>query len=113
MKQLMAAGLLAFGLVVASACDKLLPTQPTKQECEINNTGTLSVTNNSKRGLDYNIVIDGISYGTVVVGSKGTYTLVAGPHLLEIRYAGHAGDACTASVPTIIQCQNTGLSCDG
>lgn len=109
MKKVLVLGLLASALVITLACDKLLPTQA----CETNNTGTLSVTNNSTRGLDYNIVIDGISYGTVKVGSKGTYTLTAGPHLLEIRYAGHSGDACSASVPTVIQCQNTGISCDG
>lgn len=109
MKKYLVLVLLALGLVFIYACEKLLPTQ----ECETNNTGTLSVANNSTRGLDYNIIIDGINYGTVTVGSKGTFTLPAGPHLLEIRYAGHSGDACSASMPTVLQCQNTGISCDG
>jgi len=109
MKKILVLGLLSVALVSTFACDELVP----KQECETKNTGTLSITNNSTRGLDYKIVIDGINYGRVKAGSKETFTLTAGPHLLEIRYADHAGDACSASVPTITQCQNTGLSCDG
>ena len=109
MKKYLGFSSLVLVLAFVYACDTLLPTQ----ECETNNTGTLSVTNNSKRDLDYNIVIDGISYGTVKVGNKGTFTLPAGPHLVEIRYAGHAGDACSASWPTVQKCQNTGISCDG
>ena len=113
MKKYLGLVLLALGLVVVYACDKALTTEPAQQECAINHTGTLSLTNNSTRGLDYNAVIDGINYGRVAAGTKKTFTLSIGPHLLEIRYADHAGDACSASMPTVLECQDTGLSCNG
>ncbi len=113
MKKMLSLGLLVLSLIFAYACEGLLPTDATKRDCEKNGTGTLSVTNNSKRSLDYAIVVDGINYGRVAVGAKKEITLSAGVHMLEIRYADHAGDACSVSFPTIIQCQNTGLSCDG
>jgi hypothetical protein len=89
------------------------PTTPAIPDCQKNHTGTLQMENRSSRSLDYTIVIDGISYGRLAVGEKKSYTLSIGSHLLEIRYADHAGDACSASAPTILECQTTSLYCTG
>jgi len=95
---------------------KMLPTeadQPTIPDCQKNHTGTLQLENRSSRGLDYNVLIDGINYGRLKVGEKKSYTLAIGAHVLEWPYADHAGDGCSVSVPTILECQTTSLYCTG
>lgn len=87
------------------ACEALM------EECEINNTGIFYVENQSQSGRAYKILIDGINYGIVGPGSTKEWTLVAGPHVVQILFADTDAAACSVSVPTVIKCQKNGLIC--
>lgn len=90
-------------LAFLSACQLL--------ECERNNTGTFYIENQSESGRAYKIIIDGISYGIVGPGATKEWTLAAGPHVVQILFADTDKAACSTSVPTVIRCQKTGLTC--
>lgn len=90
------------------------PTPPPKvtPDCEKYHTGTLKVENRSKRNLDYNVIIDNINYGRLKVGEIKNFELSVGSHSLGFAWADHAGNACSTSWPSIIECQTNWIYCD-
>ncbi|MBM3285226.1 MAG: hypothetical protein FJY81_05080 [Candidatus Aminicenantes bacterium] len=90
-------------LSLAPACQLL--------ECERNNTGTFYIENQSQSGRAYKILIDGINYGIVGAGNTKEWDIAAGPHVVQILFADTGATACSTSVPTVIKCKKTGLSC--
>ena len=80
-------------------------------ECDVNNTGTFYIENASASGKAYEIHIDGINYGIVGAGQTKEWTLAAGPHVVQILFAGSGNTACSLSAPTVIRCERTGLRC--
>lgn len=106
MKKRVFFGILVVNLAFLIACESIL------EECEINNTGTFYIENASNKGKAYKILIDGINYGIVGAGQTKEWELATGPHVVQILFADTETTACSTSVPTVIKCKRTGLSCD-
>lgn len=97
------------------SCGNSTPTTPTPAtpDCEKYHTGVLRVSNQSSRGLDYDIIIDGVNQGRLTVGATKDYTLAAGQHTLDFKYSDHSSYACLTSWPYITECQTTSIYCTG
>ncbi len=99
------------------SCANSTPTTPTPPptvpDCEKYHTGVLHVSNQSSRGLDYDIIIDGVNYGRLTVGAAKDYTLAAGQHSLDFKYSDHNSYACSTSWPYVTECQTTSIYCTG
>jgi hypothetical protein len=123
MKKLLARGFLVLCVLLLSlifyfACNNSTPTTPTTTQpsipdCQKYHTGVLRVQNKSARGLDYDIIIDNINYGRLVVGASRDFTLNAGSHILDFKYSDHESYACQRSYPSIIECQTLTVWCEG
>lgn len=92
-------------VVLFSSCESLL------SKCEVNDTGTFYIENESAKGQAYKILIDGINYGIVGAGQTKEWELAAGPHVVQILFAESGNVACSVSAPTVIKCQKAGLRC--
>lgn len=100
--------LLAFfvvSIILFGCCDLFV------DKCELDNTGTFYIENESAKGQAYKILIDGINYGIVGAGQTKEWELAAGPHVVQILFAETGNTACTVSAPTVIKCKKTGLKC--
>ncbi len=98
-------GLFVISTILFSSCESLVG------KCEINDTGTFYIENESGKGQAYKILIDGINYGIVGAGQTKEWELAAGPHVVQILFAESGNIACSVSAPTVIKCQKTGLRC--
>ena len=98
-------GFLVISVALFSYCKPLI------DKCELNNTGTFYIENESAKGQAYKILIDGINYGIVGAGQTKEWELAAGPHVVQILFAETGKTACSLSAPTVIKCQKTGLKC--
>ena len=98
-------GFFVISTILFSYCEGLV------DKCELNNTGTFYIENESAKGQAYKILIDGINYGIVGAGQTKEWELAAGPHVVQILFAETGNTACTVSAPTVIKCKKTGLKC--
>jgi hypothetical protein len=73
-------GFLTVAALVFWACSTTTTPVDQLTDCEKHQTGTLSVTNSSTLGLDYEIILDGTSQGKLAAGATAEYTVGAGPH---------------------------------
>jgi hypothetical protein len=97
------------------SCANSTPTTPTPTvpDCEKYHTGVLRVSNQSSRGLDYDVIIDGVNQGRLTVGATKDYTLAAGQNSLDFKYSDHDSYACTKSYPYVTECQTYSIYCTG
>ncbi len=105
--------LLASAFLVLWACSTATTPLDQLTDCQKHQTGTLSVTNGSTLGLDYEIVLDGTSQGVLASGATKEFTIGAGPHNVVFRYNGTTTYACATRYFQIIECQTTAISCTG
>jgi hypothetical protein len=106
-------GFLTVAALVFWACSTTTTPVDQLTDCEKHQTGTLSVTNSSTLGLDYEIILDGTSQGKLAAGATAEYTVGAGPHNVVYRYFGTTQAACSTAYFQITQCQKTSISCSG
>jgi len=101
--------------IIFFSCDNSTPTTPPTPtpDCEKYHTGILHVSNQSSRGLDYDIIIDGINQGRLTVGASKDFRVAAGSHTLDFKYSDHDSYACSRSYPNVIECQTYSIYCTG
>ncbi len=81
------------------------------QKCAANNTAQISYSNRSANKT-YNIILDGVLVTSLTQGQTSDYyTVAAGSHTLEFRYANSTDNACTPSTPNLAQCSSMVYSC--
>ena len=74
------------------------------QTCAANNTAEVQFSNRSANST-YSIIWDGSVITSVSAGATSNYfTVAAGIHTLEFKYANGTSDACTISTPNLAQC---------
>ncbi len=79
------------------------------EPCEKNNTGILTVTNNTND--DIKVRIDGVSYGFLSRGETGKWELSAGVKYFVETLWPDGSPACSGAFVTVIQCQEKGIVC--
>ncbi len=78
-------------------------------ECERNNTGILTVTNNTND--DIKVLIDGVNYGFISIGETLERSFPAGLKYTVETLWPNGNPACSPAEVTVIQCQNKGIRC--
>jgi len=113
--RLRAAGavLLAATALVFWACSSTTTPLDQLSDCQRHQTGTLSITNSSTLGLDYEIILDGTSQGKLAAGTTREFTVGAGPHNVVFRYYETTNYACATRYFQITECETTSISCSG
>lgn len=82
---------------------------PLQSECEQNNTGTLTVKNNTND--DIKVLIDGISYGFISIGETLEKEFSAGIKYTVETLWPDGSPACSAAEVTVVQCEKRGIVC--
>jgi len=78
-------------------------------ECARNNTGTLTVTNNTNDAI--RVQIDGVDYGYVNKGETLKKDFAAGQKYLVETFWPNGKYACSPAAVTVIKCESKGISC--
>ena len=78
-------------------------------ECARNNTGTLTVKNNTNDSI--RVRIDGVNYGFINQGEIFKRDFAAGQKYLVETFWPNGKYACSPAVVTVIKCQSHGISC--
>lgn len=78
-------------------------------ECERNNTGILTVTNNTND--DIRVRIDGVNYGFISIGETLERSFPAGLKYTVETLWPDGSPACSAAEVTVTQCQKNGIRC--
>ena len=94
-----------FTIFVIAGCSN----NPSQVECEKNNTGTLTVKNNTND--DIRVRIDGISHGFIKIGETLEKEFSAGIKYTVETLWPDGSPACSAAEVTVIQCAKTGIVC--
>lgn len=80
-----------------------------QSECEKNNTGTLTVKNNTND--DIKVRIDGISYGFLSRGETLKKSFAAGVKYTVETLWPDGSPACAAAEVTVVKCEQRGIVC--
>ncbi len=97
--------LVLFTIFVIAGCSN----NPSQSECEQNNTGTLTVRNNTND--DIKVRIDGISYGFISIGETFEKEFSAGIKYTVETLWPDGSPACSTAEVTVVQCTKTGIVC--
>ena len=90
-------------IFVIASCSLFQPA------CQTNNTGTLTVKNNTND--DIRVRIDGVNYGFLSIGETLKRTFAAGVKYTVETLWPDGSPACSPAEVTVIQCQTQGISC--
>jgi hypothetical protein len=104
-----------FCLGLDNCKSQALPTTPYIPDCQRFHTGTLTVSNQSKTGQDYEVLIGQKSPGTLLkLGESKSFELAclgSTPIVVQF-YDLHGGILCSFWNEWLIECQTLSLSCD-
>ncbi len=78
-------------------------------KCARNNTGTLTVTNNTNDSI--RVRIDGVDYGFINKGETLKRDFAAGTKYLVETLWPNGKYACSPALVTVVQCESKGISC--
>lgn len=90
-------------IFVIASCSLFQPA------CQTNNTGILTVTNNTND--DIRVRIDGVNYGFLSIGETLKRTFAAGVKYTVETLWPDGSPACSAADVAVAQCKEQGISC--
>lgn len=82
---------------------------PDEKACEKNGTGELQIGNGY--ATQFEVLLNGVSYGVVNPGTIGKVSVPAGGYTMETEFVG-GGVACGALDVNISECSSQGFSCE-